>query len=128
MTGSWFSIQFPPSRFAIESELRSIFWRAGYGNLWFSCLRDEPPYECLGLWKNTEFRFEWEPNTYLMLKTKEPDQHLLDAFERLLGHKALAAYKDEAGQVVVEWRAKGGQARLAELQAAQVKELEPLYK
>ncbi len=128
MTASWFSITFPPSRFAIESELRSIFWRAGYGNLWFTCVRDEPPFECLGLWQQQEFRIEWQPLNYLLLKTQQPNQALLAMFERIMGHKALAAYKDDAGQVIVEWRAKGGAARLEELKSSQVMDLEPLYR
>lgn len=128
MTAQWFTVHFPPSRFAIEGELRSNFWRAGYGHIWFTCTQDEPPYACLGTLDGDEFNIEWEPKTYLLLKTKEPNPRLLQAMERVLGHRALAAYRNGDGSVVVEWRAKNADQRFDELGASGVQDLERLNK
>ncbi len=128
MRPEWFYTQFPPSRSVIENELRLAFWKAGYGGLWFSCTRDEPPFGCLGMWRQKEFHIEWVPGDYLILKMSEPNQDLLKALERLLRHPALAAYRDGSGTVVVEWRAKNGAARLQELETSGAKDLEKFQK
>ena len=126
MKPTWFFAQFPPSRFAIEGQVRSAIWKAGFGNMWISCTREEPPYECKGRWHGKEFTMEWEPANYLLLKLPEPNSEVLDAFERLMKHRALAAYKNGAGEVVVEWRAKNSDARFQELRASGVADLERL--
>jgi hypothetical protein len=126
MSHSWFFTQFPRSRSAIESALRLSFWQAGFGRMWFTCTKEEPPFECQGLWREKEFTVEWEPKNYLLLKMKEPDQDLMGAFERVLKHGALAAYKNGGGSIVVEWRAKNAGARFQELQASGVSALERL--
>ena len=128
MSTSWFFTQFSPSRHGIENEMRLAFWKAGYGQMWLSCTKDAPPYECVGHWHNQDFSIEWTPKDYLLLKMKEADQELLDAFQRMLKHKALAAYRNGGGTVVVEWRVKGADARFQELQASGAQELERLDK
>ncbi len=128
MSPNWFFTEFPPSRHGIENELRLAFWKAGYGQMWFSCSKDEPPYECAGHWHDKSFTIEWEPKNYLTLKMKEPDDDLLDAFQRMLKHKALAAYRNGGGTVVVEWRVKDADARFQELQTSGAAELERLDK
>jgi hypothetical protein len=126
MSPHWFFVKFPPSRHEIESELRLSFWQAGYGQMWFSCTKDEPPYECDGHWHNQAFSIEWEPGNYLHLKMQQADEELLEAFRRMLRHKALAAYRNGGGTVVVEWRVKDPDVRFQELQTAGVAELERL--
>ena len=81
----------------------------------------------MGWWRSTEpLDLEWAPKDYLWLRMKQPNQDVLDAFERVLGHKALAAYRNANGEVVVEWCVGDGNARYAELQQTGVKELERL--
>lgn len=126
MSTNWFFTPLPLSRSAIENATRLSFWQAGFGRMWFTCTKEEPPFECQGLWHAKEFTVEWEPRKYLLLKMKEPDQDLLRAFERVLKHRALAAYKNGGGNVVVEWRAKNAGARFQELQASGVSALERL--
>ncbi len=128
MSAAWFYSAFPPSRSVIENELRLAFWKAGLGNMWLSCTKEEPPYICEGSWRDTKFKMEWETGKYLTIQSNEPNQALLDAFDRLLGHRALAAYRNGEGKVVIEWRAKDGAARLQELQSSGVRDLEPLNK
>lgn len=128
MSPHWFFTEFPPSRHGIENELRLAFWKAGYGQMWFSCTKDEPPYECEGHWHDNSFAIEWEPKKFLSLRMKEADDDLLDAFQRVLNHKALAAYRNGDGHVVVEWRVKAADARFQELQTSGAKELERLDK
>lgn len=125
-SAAWFFTQFPPSRHAIENETRLAFWQAGFSQMWFTCTKDKPPYECHGLWGTKDFIVEWEPKSYLLLKMKEPYQDLLEAFERVLKHRALAAYKDGDGTVVVEWRMKDADTRFQELQKNGAQELERL--
>ncbi len=124
---SWFFTKFPPSRSVIENDVRLSFWKAGYGKMFFVCVQDTAPFACTGEWGDAEFALEWEPQNYVRLKMPAPNQDLLLAFENVLHHKALAAYKENNG-VVVEWRAKNADARFAELQAAGVAELERLNK
>lgn len=126
MSAQWFLTQLPASRFAIESEIRIAFWKAGYGDIWVTCTKDDVPYQCEGFLKGKQFAMEWDPKSYVMLKTAEPNQELLGAFERALKHRATVAYKDVSGQVVVEWRARNAEARLQELQNSGVAELEKL--
>ncbi len=126
MITDWFFAQFPPSRFVIEGELRNALWHAGLTGFWLTCTREEPPYQVEGFWKDKKFQLEWDGKTYIMLKTKEPNPELLDIFEHGLKHRAMAAYKNGDGMVVVEWRAKDADARFAELQASDVQELERL--
>ena len=128
MSAEWFFTNFPLSRSVIENELRLSFWRAGFGRMWFSCVKETAPFECQGEWGDTDFSMEWEPKNYLLLKMKTPNQDLLNAFERVLKHKALAAYKNGNGSVVVEWRVKNADARFQELQASGVGNLERLDK
>jgi hypothetical protein len=127
MTPYWFSKQLPASRHGIENAVRLAFWAAGFGDAYFTCTQAEPPIKCMGLWHSSEsLDLEWAPKDYFMLRMKQPNQEALDAFQRVLGHKALAAYRDPKGDVVVEWRVRDGKARFAELQQSGVKELERL--
>jgi len=125
MTTSWFFMDLPPSRHAIENEMRIAFWNAGFKQMWFTCTQDHSPIECNGRWRGKDFIVAFEPKQSLALKMKEPDQDLLGAFERVLGHRAVAAYRDN-GSVVVEWRVKDAEARYQELQSSGAKELERL--
>jgi hypothetical protein len=126
MSPNWFFAEFPPSSHGIENELRLAFWKAGYGQMWFSCTKDAPPYACEGHWHGKDFSIEWEPKNYLHLEMHEADEDLLDVFQRMLKHKALAAYKNAAGAVVVEWRVKDADARFQELESSGTGELERL--
>jgi hypothetical protein len=127
MTPYWFAKKMPSSRHGIENAVRLAFWAAGFGDTWFTCTQAEPPYKCQGLWALTEpFECEWMPKDYFLLKMKQPNQRMLEAFERVLGHRALAAYRDGNNDVVVEWRARESSARFAELEAAHAQELERL--
>jgi hypothetical protein len=126
MNTTWFFTDLPPSRHGIESELRLAFWKAGYGQIWFSCTKDEPPYECEGRWHGKGFVIEWQPKTFLMLKMNDADEDLLDAFQRMLKHKALAAYRNGEGKVVVEWRVQDAETRFQELQTSGAAALERL--
>jgi hypothetical protein len=127
MTPYWFTKKLPASRHGIENAVRLAFWAGGFGDTYFTCTQPEPPIKCTGLWRSTEpMDIEWVPKDYIVLRMKQANQDALDAFERVLGHKALAAYRDDQGNVVVEWRVGDGTARYAELQQAGVKELERL--
>jgi hypothetical protein len=126
MRSDWFFTELPPSRSVIENTLRLAFWKAGYGDFWFSCTRDESPYECQGIWHKQPFRLEWKPGEFVMLKMPEPNDALLKALERVLKHRALAAYRNGDGNVTVEWRNKNGAARLQELEASGAKDLQKL--
>lgn len=126
MSPSWFFTEFPPSRHGIENELRLSFWKAGFGQMWFSCTQDELPYECQGRWHDKDFAIEWEPKRFLTLKMNEVNDDLLDAFQQMLKHKALAAYRNGGGTVIVEWRVQDADARFRELQTSGATELERL--
>lgn len=127
MSTLWLFTDYPPSRWVIEQDLREKFWFAGFKSMWISCLKNTPPFECVAEWRGVEFSFEWEPKNYLLLKMKTPNQDLLDAFEKMLKHNALAAYKKD-NTVLVEWRVTNAEARLQELQASGVAEFERLDK
>jgi hypothetical protein len=122
---NWFVMTFPPSRHAIENELRLSLWSAGYGNVWITCTDPEAPYKCNGRWDDKNFQVAWEPRTFVTLKMKEPNQPLLEAFERVLKHRALAAYKSN-GDIVVEWRTQDAGKRFDELQSQGARELQRL--
>lgn len=127
MTPYWFTKELPPTRHGIENAVRLSFWAAGFGELWFTCVNAEPPFKCQGLWRSTEpLTLEWVPKDYLLLRMKGPNQEVLDAFERVLGHKAFAAYRDESGQVVAEWRVQEVDTRFADLGKSGVQDLERL--
>ena len=125
MSARWLFKQYPPSRYVIESDLRMTFWQNGATRMWFTCTRETPPFECQGYWGDETFTLEWEPQKYLLLKMRAPHPDLLTLFERVLRHKALAAYRN-GNQVIVEWRVQDADARFAELQASGVAELERL--
>ena len=127
MTPYWFAKKLPESRHGIENAVRLAFWAAGFGETWFTCTRATPPIQCQGLWASTTpFTCEWVPMDYFILRMKEPNEEMLNAFERVLGHRALAAYRDATGDVVVEWRARKASERFVELDKAGAKELERL--
>lgn len=127
MTPYWFAKELPPTRHGIENAVRLAFWAGGFGDMWVTCVSPEPPYKCQGLWRSAEpLTLEWVPKQYFLLKMKEPDQEALGAFERVLGHKAFAAYRGESGEVTVEWRVGDGNARYAELEKSGVQDLERL--
>lgn len=128
MYAQWFSNNFPPSRSVIENDLRLAFWQAGFKGAWFSCTKDTAPFVCEGGWNASAFSIEWAPLNYLLLTMKAANQDVLEMFERVLKHKALAAYKNADGSVVVEWRVKQPDARVQELQASGVAQLERLDK
>jgi hypothetical protein len=128
MTASWFLTNFPSSRSMIENNLRLHFWKAGFKGMWFSCTKDTAPFECQAKWNDKPFTMEWEPKKFVALKMKSPEQDLLDVFEKMLKHRALAAYKNNDGNVVVEWRATNAQARFDELKSSGVDQLERLDK
>ncbi len=125
MSARWLFKQYPPSRYVIESDLRMTFWHSGAARMWFTCIKETPPFKCQGFWGDEEFELEWEPRKYLLLKMRAPNQNLLTLFENVLRHKALAAYRN-GNQVIVEWRVQDADARFAELQASGVAELERL--
>ncbi|MBM3127519.1 MAG: hypothetical protein FJ009_02665 [Chloroflexi bacterium] len=125
MSTTWFFKHYPPARSVIENDLRLTFWKAGLAAMWFTCTKEAAPFECQGLWGEEGFSLEWEPQNYLLLKMRAPNKDLLTAFERVLKHKALAAYRRDS-VVIVEWRVKDADARYAELKATGVAELERL--
>ncbi len=122
---NWFTIKFPPSRHAVENELRLALWGAGFAPVWITCTKAESPYECGGRWGDKTFQVEWAPRDYVVLKMPEPNQQLLEAFEKTLKHRALAAYQSN-GAVLVEWRVKDGVKRFEELERQGAKELQRL--
>ena len=124
---SWFFANVPASRYAIENQVRWGFWRAGFGQVYLTCTKDQAPYTLEGRWGNKRFAIEWEPKNFLLLKLPSADDAVLQMCQRALGHKALAAYKTDAG-VVVEWRGKDFDARYKELQTSGVQELQRLDK
>lgn len=127
MTPYWFSKKLPASRHGIENAIRLAFWAHGFGETYFTCVEPEPPIRCTGLWKSTtSFQVEWTPSDYFLLTMKEPNKDVLEAFERVLGHHALAAYRNAQGDVVVEWRAKNPDERWNELEKSGVTDLERL--
>jgi hypothetical protein len=127
MTPYWFAKQLPASRHGIENAVRLAFWAAGFGDTWITCTQATPPIKCQGLWKSSDpFSIEWTPMDYFLLKMKEPKKDLLEAFERVLGHRALAGYRDANSDVVAEWRARGVSARWAELEKSAPQDLERL--
>lgn len=127
MTPYWFTKQLPPSRHGVENAVRLSFWAAGFGDLWVTCVNPEPPVKCQGLWQSTEpLTFEWVPKQYLTVRMKQPNQAILDAFQRVMGHKAFAAYRDQTGDVVIEWRVQDLDARYSDLSNSGVQELERL--
>ena len=128
MSANWFFTQYAPARSVIENDLRLSFWKAGLARMWFTCTKATAPFECLGFWGDEEFSLEWEPQNYLWLKMKAPNQDLLTGFERVLKHKALAAYRNSGGNVIVEWRVPNANARFDELKASGVADLERLDK
>ena len=128
MSAAWLFTNYPPSRSVIEGDLRLAFWKAGFKGLWFSCTKDSAPFECQVEWDGTPVALEWEPKNYLLVKMKAPNQGLLDGLERVLKHKALAAYQNGGGNVVVEWRIKDADTRYRELQSSGVAALERLDK
>lgn len=125
MPTTWFFKQYPPARSVIENDLRLTFWQAGLVAMWFTCAKETAPFECHGFWSAETFTLEWMPREYLLLKMRAPNKDLLAAFERVLKHKALAAYRRD-DTVIVEWRVPNADARLAELQASGVADLERL--
>jgi hypothetical protein len=127
MTPYWFSKKLPASRHGIENAIRLAFWAHGFGDSYFTCVKADPPVRCTGLWKsNFPLNVEWMPGDYFTVTMKEPNKEALEAFERVLGHRALAAYRNAQGEVVVEWRAKNGEARWNELSQSGVQDLERL--
>ena len=126
MTPYWFEKPLPSSRHTIENMVRLSFWGAGLGGLFVTCLQENAPYRCSGVWHATSFTMDWMPNAYLTLTMKEPNKELLESFERVLGHKAFAAYRDGNNMVVVEWRTSGLKARYSDLEGSGVQELEKL--
>ncbi len=125
MSTTWFFKNYPPARSVIENDLRLTFWKAGLARMWFTCTKETAPFECQGLWGDEEFYLEWEPKNYLLLKMRAPNKELLTTFERVLKHKALAAYRQD-NTVIVEWRVHDAPARFAQLQASGVADLERL--
>lgn len=127
MTPYWFSKKLPTSRHGIENAIRLAFWAHGFGDTYFTCVSAEPPIKCAALWKSvTPIDVEWVPNEYFKLMMKEPNNDALEAFERVLGHHATAAYRNDKGDVVVEWRVKDAEARFGELEKSKVTDLERL--
>lgn len=127
MTPHWFTKELPPSRHGIENAVRLSFWAAGFGDMWFTCTDMAPPFKCNGLWRSTEpLTLEWVPKEYLVVKMKQPNPDALRAFERVLAHKAFAAYRDQNGDVVVEWRVSEMDSRYAELTKSGASDLERL--
>ncbi len=127
MTPYWFAKKLPASRHGIENAVRLALWAAGFGESFVTCLVPEPPIKCEGLWRSTEpFELEWVPMDYFIIRLKHANTDILDAFERVLGHRALAAYRADNGDVVAEWRARDPQARWEELEKSGVKDLERL--
>jgi hypothetical protein len=127
MTPYWFSKKLPASRHGIENAIRLAFWAQGFGDTYFTCVNAEPPIRCTGLWKSTfPVTVEWLPSDYFMVTMPEANKDALEAFERVLGHRALAAYRNAKGEVVVEWRAKNAEERFSELQKSGVTDLERL--
>ncbi len=127
MTPFWFTKELPPSRHGIENAVRLSFWAAGFGDLWVTCVQPESPFKCQGLWSSTEpLTLEWVPKEYLIVRMKQPNQAALDAFQRVMGHRAFAAYRDQNGDVVIEWRVRDLDARYTDLEKSGAKELERL--
>ncbi len=127
MTPYWFSKKLPASRHGIENAIRLAFWAQGFGDTYFTCTHAEVPIQCTGVWKTSfPMNVEWTPNEYFKVTMSEPNKDVLEAFERVLGHHANVAYRNDQGRVVIEWRVNNADQRISELEKSSVTDLERL--
>ena len=61
----------------------------------------------------------WNPGKYLRLIMNQNDEALVEAFFKVLEYRLLCRYKDEKGQVNVEWEKEDMQRRILFLRGSE---------
>lgn len=114
---TWFYNEPEHRPYLIEERLNGTFWQARLTQVIFDCVRAEPPFLCLGMWRGQPFEVEWEPKKWLIVRSPQnlPDD-LIAGFSRVLGFKPAFRYQDPAGRMTYEWHLDGGQARWQAIQ------------
>jgi hypothetical protein len=114
---TWFYSKPENNAYALAERVRTNLWDARIGNIWLDTVRAESPFLMAGLYDGCRIEMEWEPGSWLALRSEAPIEFLPDRLGFVLGFKPDIAYEDSAnGWTVWEWHLDGGDKRWQAIQ------------
>jgi hypothetical protein len=115
---TWFYAEPEHRAYLLEERVNHTFWSNRIAGLYLDCVSENPPFRMSGDWNEIPVTIEWVPNDYFTLITRPGDQadSLIVGVKEILGFTPAVSYVNPDGELVVEWRVKGGDQRLREVQ------------
>lgn len=115
---TWFYAEPEHRAYLIEERVNHTFWGNRITSVYLDCVREESPFQMTGEWNSTPITLEWVPNDYLTLLA-DPGaglDPLIVAMKEILGFLPTISYINLDGHQIVEWRVKGAEQRVQEIQ------------
>ena len=115
---TWFFKEPEHNAYLIEERVNHTFWSNRVTDVSFDCIRAEPPFQVVGQWRSMPVELEWEPRSYLTLKTQPGDNshQMIVGIKEILGFNPAISYVDPDGQLIAEWHANEAGGRIQEIQ------------
>lgn len=117
--GTWFFQEPEHHPYMLTERLNGNFWQERIVEVYWRCIRAEPPFCAQGFWGDHRLEMEWVPGDWLALKAPA-EADVLPLVEsisrRILAMQVAITYVDAQDRQVFEWHIDGGEKRWQEIQ------------
>ncbi|GAB4481571.1 MAG: hypothetical protein Kow00124_29480 [Anaerolineae bacterium] len=116
---TWFFNEPEHQPYLITERLNGSFWQARIVEVYWKCVRAEPPFRAVGYMSGAQLELEWVPGMWLALHVPagvDAGQMAETVSRRVLGMRPSASYEDPEGRTVYEWHTEAAKGRWNEMQ------------
>ena len=99
----------------VAERVRQSLWASGLYSLWLEAGSAAGPFKMVGNHGKEPLELEWEPATWLRLRTKSKDSPVCEHLAWVLGRGPSLRFTDQHGWAVWEWLLQGSTARWNEI-------------
>jgi hypothetical protein len=117
--GTWFYQEPEHNLYMLTERLNGNFWQARIVEVYWRCVRAEPPFCAQGYWGDYRLELEWLPGSWVAFKAPAGGDALplVEAIsKRILAMRVSLTYTDAQDRQVFEWNTDGGGKRWQEIQ------------
>lgn len=116
---TWFYYEPEHNAYLISERLNATFWTARVVEIYWRCVKADPPFCAVGYSGEHTVALEWVPTDWLALRCQEElcvDTVVEAISNRILAFPATLVYGKQDGTRVWEWHRDGGHKRWSEIQ------------
>ncbi|HJN41645.1 MAG: hypothetical protein QGG60_01455 [Anaerolineales bacterium] len=112
---AWFYCSPGEDHHGVGERVRQSLWASGLYSLWLDSSSRSAPFKMVGVHGDDRLELEWEPATWLRLRTQGEGTALSDHVAWVLGRDPSLRFTDRHGWTVVEWQLQSSAARWREI-------------